>query len=237
MRAFAQKPKTTQPTTSATASTFSRAHAGQGRDPNSILDLQRTIGNHAVQRLLQTRKDWPSQVLGNQPVRARDGALAAVDHAPQSPGQPLDSGTRAFMEPRFGHDFSNVRIHADPEAGNRAASLGARAFTLGNHISFGANEFVPHTRSGRTLIAHELAHVAQNLSANPSEPTLEPNSGRAEAEAYRAGHLAGIGLPTGLLTARHAGVALTPTSDRAIPLISYSAGDWAVTADEEGQAW
>ena len=139
------------------------------------------------------------------------------------------------MEPRFGRDFSNVRIHADREAGNRAASLGARAFTLANHISFGANEFVPHTRSGRTLIAHELAHVAQNISGNPSERTLEPASGRAEAEAYRAGHLAGIGLPTGLLAARHAGVALTPTSDRAIPLISYSAGDWAVTADEEAQ--
>jgi hypothetical protein len=139
------------------------------------------------------------------------------------------------MEPRFGHDFSNVRIHADREAENRAASLGSRAFTLGNHISFGANEFVPHTRSGRTLIAHELAHVLQNRSGNPSARTLEPTSGLAEREAYRAGHLAGIGLPAGALTARHAGVALTPTSDRAIPLISYSVGDWAVTADEEHQ--
>src|SRR5437899_3303933 len=107
MRTFAQKPKTTQPATSATASTVSRAHPGQGHAPNSILDLQRTIGNHAVQRLLQSKRVWPGQVVETEPVQARDvhiAALPAVDHAPESPGQPLDPGTRAFMEPRFGHD-------------------------------------------------------------------------------------------------------------------------------------
>lgn len=142
------------------------------------------------------------------------------------------------MEPRFRHDFSNVRVHADNDAAERAAALGARAFALGNHISFGAHEFAPHTRSGRSLIAHELAHVVQNRTFRASNPpvlTLEPTSSRAEAEAHRAGNLAGIGLPTGPLTARHAGVALTPTSDRVVPLISYSVGDWAVTADDERQ--
>jgi hypothetical protein len=139
------------------------------------------------------------------------------------------------MEPRFGHDFSSVRVHANREAAEWATGLGAHAFTLGNHILFGANKFTPHTHSGRSLIAHELAHVAQQRSGNPSAPALEPTSSRAEAEARRAGHLAGVGLPTGPLTERHAGVALTPTSDSVVPMLSYSVGDWAVTAAEELQ--
>lgn len=150
-------------------------------------------------------------------------------------GQPLDLATRSFMESRFSQDFSGVRVHTDQEAAERTATLGARAFTQGSDIYFGANEFSAQTRAGRTLIGHELAHVAQNRAGTPSAPVLEPVSSRAEGEAHRAGGLAALGLPAGRLTARHAGVALTPTSDRVIPLISYSAGDWAVTADEERQ--
>lgn len=63
--------------------------------------------------------------------------------------------------------------------------LNAKAFTFGNHISFGTNEFVPQTRSGQSLIAHDLAHVVQNHSGNPSARSIEPNSSRAEIEAYR----------------------------------------------------
>ncbi len=239
MRTFAQKPKVTQPTTSANASTFSRTNTGHNHAPNPILELQRALGKREGQRLLQINKDSLYHVREVEAVQGSDvehiAMLPAADHAPLSPGQPLGSDIRAFMEPRFGYDFSKVRIHADRDAGVRSARLGARAFTLGNHISFGANEFVPHTRAGRTLIAHELAHVVQNSSVDPSVSALEPTSGRAEAEAHRAGYLAATGLPTGPMTAHHAGVALTPTSDRVIPLISYSAGDWAVTADEERQ--
>jgi hypothetical protein len=139
------------------------------------------------------------------------------------------------MEARFSRSFADVRVHADREAAESAAELGARAFASGNHISFGANQLAPHTRAGRGLIAHELAHVAQNRFGNGSAESVEPKSSRAEAEAHRAGSLAGIGLPVGSLTAHHAGVALTPTSDSVIPLASYSAGDWAVTADDERQ--
>jgi hypothetical protein len=239
MLTFAQKPKEIQPAASARPSIIGRAGVDQGRDPNSISYLQNALGNRAVQRLLPTKNARPLQASATSSVQAEDmvqiARPPAGDHAPQSPGQPLDPGIRSLMEPRFNHDFSNVRIHADGEAGDRAASLGARAFTLGYHISFAPNEFVPHTRAGRSLIAHELAHVAQNRAGNPSTPMLEPTSGRAEAEAYRAGHLAGMGLPPGPLTARHAGVARTLTSERTIPLMSYSATDWAVTAAEEGQ--
>ncbi len=76
-------------------------------------------------------------------------------------GQPLDHGTRAFFEPRFGHDFSGVRVHADSAAADTAKSIHARAFTLGNHVALGSGEYHPNSQSGRRLLAHELTHVMQ----------------------------------------------------------------------------
>jgi hypothetical protein len=78
-----------------------------------------------------------------------------------SPGQPLDASTRAFFEPRFGHDFSNVRVHSDAAAAQSARNVNAKAYTVGNNIVVGANQFAPTTREGRRLIAHELTHVVQ----------------------------------------------------------------------------
>ncbi|CAM5737590.1 hypothetical protein MAUB1S_02907 [Mycolicibacterium aubagnense] len=77
------------------------------------------------------------------------------------PGQPMNAATRSFFEPRFGHDFSDVRIHTDHSAAESAREIGARAYTVGRHIAFGTSSFAPSTDSGRRLIAHELAHVIQ----------------------------------------------------------------------------
>jgi hypothetical protein len=78
-----------------------------------------------------------------------------------SPGQPLDVTARAFFAPRFGHDFANVRVHADSIAAKSAAVINARAYTIGNDIVFGAGQYDSVTLDGRNLIAHELAHVGQ----------------------------------------------------------------------------
>jgi Domain of unknown function (DUF4157)/Bacterial toxin 44 len=78
-----------------------------------------------------------------------------------SPGQPLDAGTRAFFEPRFGRDFSNVRVHADAMAMKSARVVNALAYTVGENIVFGEGQYVPHTAFGRRLIAHELTHSLQ----------------------------------------------------------------------------
>jgi hypothetical protein len=101
-------------------------------------------------------------------MRARaNNAAESVSVAPQSvdevlgaPGRPMDSATRDFFEPRFGHDFSRVRVHTDVAASRSAQTLGARAYTVGSHIVFG-EAFEPHTPSGRSLLAHELVHVIQ----------------------------------------------------------------------------
>jgi len=79
----------------------------------------------------------------------------------QSPGQPLDSDTRAFMEPRFGHDFSQVRVHTDAKASESARAVNALAYTVGRDMILGARQYAPKTGEGRRLLAHELAHTIQ----------------------------------------------------------------------------
>jgi len=115
-------------------------------------------------------------------VQASDtGQVAAppiVHDVLAEPGQPLDPATRGFMEPRFGCDFNDVRVHADAVADVAAAAVGARAFTVGADVVFRRGEFVPHTQAGRALLAHELAHVAQGPSRQPQlfrKEAIEPH--------------------------------------------------------------
>ena len=81
--------------------------------------------------------------------------------ATRSAGEPLDRETRAFMEPRFGFDFSKVRIHSDADAAHAARSIKARAYTIGSDITFGVGQYSPRTQEGQRLLAHELTHVVQ----------------------------------------------------------------------------
>ncbi len=99
--------------------------------------------------------------------RALGGEAGVVEAPPivrdvlNSPGQPLDQATRAFFEPRFGHDFSQVRVHTDARAVESTESVHALAYTVGPHISFGSNQLAAGTSEGRFLLAHELVHVVQ----------------------------------------------------------------------------
>lgn len=86
-----------------------------------------------------------------------------------SPGHPLDREVRSFMEPRFGHDFSKVRVHTDSRAAEAAKTIGASAFTLGSHIAFAPGRFAPTREDGRKLLAHELAHTVLHNTAQRSE--------------------------------------------------------------------
>ncbi len=91
----------------------------------------------------------------------RAGVDAADVAPPPGSGRGLHPADRAFMEPRFGHDFSRVRVHADASAAAAAQSVNARAYTLGQDIAFGAGQYAPGTAQGRRLLAHELTHVVQ----------------------------------------------------------------------------
>jgi hypothetical protein len=77
----------------------------------------------------------------------------------------LEESARTRMEAHFGADFRHVRIHTGPEAQAAAEALRANAFTIGNHIFFGAGQYSPETTGGRSLIAHELTHVIQQADA------------------------------------------------------------------------
>jgi hypothetical protein len=106
-----------------------------------------------------------------------------------SPGESLDPVTRAFMEPRFRHDFSQVRVHRGAEAAASARAIRAPAYTVGNHMVFGTSQYAPNTGSGRRLIAHELVHTLQQRSAASAiGPTIEISSHEdpAEQEADKA---------------------------------------------------
>ncbi len=80
------------------------------------------------------------------------------------PGEELDEEVRAFMEPRFGFDFRDVRVHSDSRAARSAESVASHAFTCGSHIVFGQDRYQPATAHGRELLAHELAHVIQQAN-------------------------------------------------------------------------
>jgi hypothetical protein len=146
---------------------------------------QSTYGNQAVLRMLNysgatpaLQRKCPCEGSGEECgscAEKKEGTLhrqAANHQEPSgippivhevlhSPGRPLDADTRAFMEPRFGYDFSGVRIHNDSKASDSARAVNALAYTVGNHIVMGGGQYSPEASSTRRLLAHELAHVVQ----------------------------------------------------------------------------
>jgi len=188
---------------------------------NSIRHLQRKIGNHGVQGLLEerTRNVEGGSITGparfghdfsqvslnaaahSQPARVGtpgDISEQAADHAAeqvtrmpepvagssaqnegssraiQRSDQTLSSQDRSFFEPRFGHDFSQVRIHADARSAEMAEALNADAFTVGRDIYFGAGTLRPRTTESDRLLAHELTHVVQQSHTGPAvQPKLK----------------------------------------------------------------
>lgn len=86
---------------------------------------------------------------------------ASVDAVLARGGSPLEAGLRGDMERRFGHDFSQVRVHTDAAADRSARELHAHAYTAGRHIVFAAGRYAPQGAAGRRLLAHELTHVVQ----------------------------------------------------------------------------
>jgi hypothetical protein len=108
------------------------------------------------------------------------GAKSGVDaHALADrlgPGKPLEGSARSRMEWAFGRSFEDVRVHTDDHAASLSRSLHARAFAIGPHVAFGADEFRPGSPAGDALLAHELAHVVQQ-SGGPAQNSAAPGPG------------------------------------------------------------
>ena len=139
---------------------------------------------HEAERIANALHD------SNTHTTRSDAPVVATEHAPQStreaiasPGSPLDAATRSLLEPKLGTSLRAVRVH-DNAASHRAnEQLDSRAFTVGRDIAFASGQYAPQTTAGRTLIAHELAHVAQQARNNQAIVQRAPAlSGRKTTE-------------------------------------------------------
>jgi len=133
-------------------------------------------------------------VLLAAPARPRPTSVPPVVHdVLRSPGEPLDGALRRDLEPRFGHDFSRVRVHRDAEAARSARAVGALAYAVGPDVVFGEGRYAPRTPAGRQLLAHELAHVVQHRHPGGGPLRLGDVDGAPEraAEIAAAQALAG----------------------------------------------
>jgi hypothetical protein len=111
--------------------------------------------------VLSAKSEGGSSPAVSPAAEARLGAMSGG-------GQPLPESARTFFEPRFGYDFSDVRVHTGGQATEAAASINALAFTMGRHVVFGAGQYAPDSPSGKRLLAHELTHVVQQEGAETS---------------------------------------------------------------------
>jgi hypothetical protein len=136
-------------------------------------DCKSGHGNHEPERL------QIGQVASGRPSARQAPPL--VHEVVASPGQPLDRAAREFLEPRFGHDFSRVRVHTDGAAAESARAVNASAYTVGHHMVFRDGAHALRTAEGTRLLAHELAHVVQQRAA--SVPALGRASGRLQRQA------------------------------------------------------
>lgn len=174
---------------------------------------------HAADAVMDGRgprvQAWPNGIAppsgsGAPATSLRDDAAASVDAALAGSGQPLDRTSREFMETRFHRDFSQVRVHADAAAAASAQALHAHAYTTGNDIVFNRGAYAPHARPGRHLLAHELAHVAQQSALSGAthplqrliqrQPTSLSAIPEAERRAIRVGTTA-VTVPAARITA------------------------------------
>jgi hypothetical protein len=240
MRTFALKQKPTQKEDSAGSTRHSRAFSGQSRKVRSILhrlkvqpkltlgspgDFYEEEADRTANRIMQVhdspvqRPKVPEKEVEIQPKNSSGQAPEMTRHIesrinpPQSAGQAMPGSERLFFEPRFGFDFSDVRVHSNEPDADAAQSIQARAFTWGRNIVFGSGQYSPGTPGGRRLMAHELTHVVQ-----------------------QSGGLKGRGVSA--LTARnsrHSAVIQRKVSSRYGKIednLTYGIFDWAITDAE-----
>jgi hypothetical protein len=157
----------------------------------------------SVQRQPEVARPTPSQ---NAPERR---ALDFVNH---HAGRALDPVTRSAVEPRFGHSFADIRVHADGESARVADGIDAAAITLGQDIVFNQDEYAPGTRDGDFLLAHELAHTVQNRSwrRGALDKTLSAPSDPAELDARQAAQAAVSGESAQVNATPAAAIAASP---------------------------
>jgi hypothetical protein len=183
---------------------------------NTFLQRKYKSGEHQTGGKREQCWRMDSTFQRSVPSTGEPAAVPPIVHEVlRSSGQALDSGTRAFMEPRLGHDFSQVRVHSDERASDSARMVGALAYTVGRDIVFGQGRPSLQSREGHRLLAHELVHVIQQQDQDPAcgqRIELTPADGPCEREAstVAAGVLSDAGSNSGeLWDLSRSGIALS----------------------------
>ena len=134
----------------------------QEASPSGITLLQQQVGNRAVQRLLAQRSGGAASAgqPSGQPFEVEEETAQRIEQE-RGGGQALESAMQKQMGAAMGFDFSQVKVHASPEADALNRDLGAEAFTTGNDIYFRQGTYDPHSSGGQELLAHEMTHVVQ----------------------------------------------------------------------------
>lgn len=147
--------------------------------PNDPAEIE---AQSVASRVMRMAAPEPISASGAAIARAPSGpAPAAPANISTAGGTPLPGPVRSFMEPRFGADFSKVRIHTGEAAAAQSAQLNANAFALGQNVFFGRGQYQPDTASGKELIAHELTHTIQQ-GASPQTGAVRRSAAPAVSE-------------------------------------------------------
>ena len=136
---------------------------------------------------------------GNEEGQTVNDGIESQVNSLSGGGQLLPQSVRAYFEPRFGHDFSGVRVHTGSEAAKVARSINAQAFTVGRNVAFDAGQYSPESASGQRLLAHELTHVVQQggaASMDHGNPAVQ-RINKSGQKLQRVCGPAAIGTPTG----------------------------------------
>jgi len=188
----------------------------------AVLDLQAKAGNQAVSRSIANNQ-FDRLPLAAISYNGRNLPPLVDSVLNSGGGRALDPTTRETMESRLGYDFSQVRIHAGSRAAESAASLGARAYTVGPNIVFSGGRYRPYTSTGQQLLSHELTHVIQQARSSSVGPT---------AGQYRAAEQEARGVANGAAGWSQSAPSPTPVTQgvQAGTIQGDGVGEWIVGA-------
>lgn len=162
-----------EPTASRGTGTVTAGQAGVQRKCSCGGTCSECKDKHEEEHGTLQRKPASAQIPGAASPQATAEAPPSVHEVLRSPGRSLDRDTRAFFEPRFGQDFSAVRIHTDARAAESARAIHARAYTVGSDIVFASGEYSPTSNAGMRLLGHELTHTLQQGGFVRRQPSPE----------------------------------------------------------------
>lgn len=197
------------------------------QEANAVADQMMRMPDPLLQRQRKDPDSFPS--VSKEPHIQRQanseggaGEVASVFNNRLGAGAPLDKASRRYFEPRFGHDFGNVRVYTDTRAAESARTLKAQAFTVGSDIVFGKGQYAPGTTRGNFLLAHELAHVVQQTrSGQKAGKQIQRYSHQDCTDADLRAHIwPADGIARAMVTKAIRVLGATPINPAVVPLLS-----------------